>query len=188
MLRNPKLSSSGEGLLWNYAIPLDKASPGLPSASLFSNDFPLEQTTSSVKWESKEGDLISKGNGACVLEGLMERAGATVLFTLKRFPWVKAVTGPHSASSWSCQPRLSGWWRDRPQIDDGVARTLGPHRADVVVSKVTLAVCCWWSALPYSDLLHHLGSSDPRVNLKPGAEWENRSDKCAVRGLMLFAA
>lgn len=91
--------------------------------------------TSSVKWKSKERDLISKGNGAWIHPGLIDRAGAAVLFTLKRFPWVKAVTGPRSRSSWSCQDRLSGWWRDRPQIDDGVARTLGLQWADTVVRR-----------------------------------------------------
>lgn len=43
-------------------------------------------------------------------------------FYPERFPWIKAAAGPHSSSSWSCQYRLSGWWRDRLQTDYGVAR------------------------------------------------------------------
>ena len=107
---------------------------GFSSASSFSDNFPLEQTTSGVKWKSKERDLISRGNGAWIRQRLIDRAGAAVLFTLKRFPWVKAVTGPRSRSPWSCQDRLlSGWWRDRPQIDDAVARTRVLQRADTQV-------------------------------------------------------
>lgn len=82
MLCHPKLSSSWEGHSWNYAIPPDKASPGLSSVSSFSGNFPLEQTTSSVKWKSKGKDLISKRNG-----------GAAMLFTPRDFHGSRLLQG-----------------------------------------------------------------------------------------------
>lgn len=84
----------------------------------------------------------------------------------QRFPWIKAAAGPHSCSSWSRQARLSDWWRDRPQIDDGVARMGG----GVTVSSL-LMIEAWFT------LIVHLLTSESSKNLlfMRGVEWEERS-------------
>lgn len=107
---------------------------GFPRA--FPPLFHLPQTCTSVKWKSKEDDLVwekwqgraGKGRG---------RAGAAAFCTPKRFPRIKAAAGPHSRSSWSCQRGLSDWWRDRLQIDGGVART------QEGVERLQSASCQW---------------------------------------------
>lgn len=76
-----------------YEIMQSRLSPGLSPVFAFSDNFPLEQTTSSVKWKSKERDLISKGNGAWIHWGLIDGAGAAMLFTLRDFHGSRLLQG-----------------------------------------------------------------------------------------------
>lgn len=126
-LRNPKSSSSCEGLLWNYAIFLDRASPGLSSDSFLSHNFPPEQMTLSVMWKSKGRETISEGRAAWISSGLVDRAGAAMLFTLRDFYGSRLLQG-------HILPLLDlvriDWWRDRLQIDDSISGTLELHWPD----------------------------------------------------------
>lgn len=101
--------------------------------------------------------------------------------TLGYFCRWRQLQGHALTPSPSCQLQLSGWWRDRPQIDYSIARTVGPSESTrQSETKVTLALGWRWSATPcMRDLL--LIFSPPRSKTVLVVRGGVKSRSCTVK-------